>query len=166
MPHNSPSSSSKVALIGTSDPSILSTPSQSPTSAASGLSGVGAGRGVAVGGIDVARGVAAGAGEGAAVGVGRGVAVGTGEGTTVGVGEGAAVGVGGAGRGPIGPHVLANTAATPSGSASAMSVLSAPWRAASVPIRVSVVNRVEFFRAMQPGCHENVSMSYFTISHS
>ena len=164
MPHNSPSSSSKVALTGTSDPSIFSTPSQSPTNAASGLSG--AGCGVAVGGIDVAKGVAAGAGEGTAVGVGRGVAVGTGEGTTVGVGEGAAVGVGGAGRGPIGPHVLANTAATPSGSASAISVLSAPWRAASEPIRVSVVNRVEFFRAMQPGCHENVSMSYFTISHS
>ena len=86
VPHSSPSTICRAALTGTSDRSTLITPSQRPTSAASGPVGVevGVGEGTVVG---------VGAGEGDAVGVANSNAVGVGNNPVVGVGKTSAVGV-------------------------------------------------------------------------
>ena len=148
-------------------PSTLAVPSQSPTSAASGISVVGIAVGIAVGtGVGVSDGDAVGVGTGVAVGVGANAGVGIGEGTTVAVGDSVgvgvrtAVGVGGSERGSKGPHALSSTAANPCASMSALR------HRASLPICVVVVSRVNSFRVRQPGSSENVTAYESTIAHS
>jgi len=114
-------------------------------------------------GVGVGVEIAVGAGVGVAVGVGA--AVGTGEGAAVGIGVGTAVGCGVTGPGLNGPHVLNNTTSMLVASARMKSSLGTRRYQACGPCRVDVESRVEFFRAMQPRCSENVPANKSTIAH-